>query len=311
MNSSFSSTLPNLQLAWDSTSLGALKECPRKYYYSIIQGWSPRVESVHLTFGQYYHSALEAYDHAKFAGATHDEATVKAVRRALQDTWNKTLNRPWTSDIKEKNRETLVRTVVWYLEQFKEDPLQTVRLANGKPAVELSFRFESGVTAPTGENYLLCGHLDRVAMMGDDGWILDRKTSKYSIDGSEYFERYSPDNQMSMYDFAGKIVYNLPIRGVIVDAAQVLITLSRFRRGTVPRTDSTRNEWFNTTTYYIKMAASYVQDNFWPMNDKSCGMYGGCPFRPICGRAPEVREQWLQATFKKRIWDPLQVRGDI
>ena len=31
-NSSFSTEIPNLQLAWDSTSLGLLKECPRKYY---------------------------------------------------------------------------------------------------------------------------------------------------------------------------------------------------------------------------------------------------------------------------------------
>jgi hypothetical protein len=107
------------------------------------------------------------------------------------------------------------------------------------------------------------------------------------------------------------VIYQLPVKGVIVDAAQVLVTLSRFRRGVVPRTDSMRQEWYDTTKYYVKMAAHYAESNYWPMNDKSCGMYGGCPFRPICGRAPEVREQWLRATFKKRVWDPLQVRGDI
>jgi hypothetical protein len=53
-----------LQFAWDSTSLGYLKECPRKYYYTMIEGWRGRGESVHLRFGQEYHAALEHYDRA-------------------------------------------------------------------------------------------------------------------------------------------------------------------------------------------------------------------------------------------------------
>ena len=58
-NSAFSKSLPGLQIAWDSTSLGTLKECPRKYQYSIMLGKQPREISVHLTFGLYYHAALE------------------------------------------------------------------------------------------------------------------------------------------------------------------------------------------------------------------------------------------------------------
>lgn len=40
-------------------------------------------------------------------------------------------------------------------------------------------------------------------------------------------------------------------------------------------------------------------------------MYGGCPFRTVCGKDPKVRRQWLESMFAKRIWDPLTVRGDI
>lgn len=311
MNKSFSTALPTLQFAWDSTSIRALKECPRKYYYSIIEGWVPRVRSSHLSFGLFYHSALEEYDRAKAEGADHDQSTIRAVRRALIDSWNKELQRPWMTDVPEKNRESLVRTVVWYLEQFKNDSLQTIILANGAPAVELSFRYNMMIKAPTGEEVLYCGHLDRVAKLQDDShYIVDRKTSKHDI-GTSYFEKFSPDPQISGYDFAGKVIYNLPIKGVIIDAAQVLITLSRFRRGLIPRTESQRHEWYDTTEFWIKQAFMYAEANKWPMNDSACGMYGGCPFRPICGRAPEVREQWLRATFKKRVWDPLETRGDI
>lgn len=310
-NSSFSHRLPKLQIYWDSTSMGTFMECARKYYLSIVFGFSPRDESVHLKFGIIYHSALETYDREKFSGRAHKSAMIVAVRKALRDSWDSKLNRPWFSDHKYKNRLTLMRTIIWYLDRFEDDPLQTVTLANGKPAVELSFRFRTSYTAPTGEDYWLCGHLDRLAQHIDDIWIADRKTTYYAIDDN-YFDKFSPDNQMSTYDFAGKIVYKVPTRGIIIDAAQVQITQSQFKRGQVPRTESERNEWYNETIRYnLELAASFAEKNFWPMNLKSCGNYGGCPFRPICGRSPEVRAQWLKATYVQRVWDPLQVRGDI
>jgi hypothetical protein len=54
-----------IQYAWDSTSLGWLKTCPRLYQYSMLEGWRSRGESVHLKFGQLYHSGLELYDKAR------------------------------------------------------------------------------------------------------------------------------------------------------------------------------------------------------------------------------------------------------
>lgn len=311
-NSSFSQALPFMQIAWDSTSMGTLMECPRKYQYSIIEGWQPRQMSVHLAFGIHYHSALETYDRVKVETGDHDRAVVAAVRRALEDTWDYTLNRPWNSDDKNKNRFTLIRTVVWYLAQFREDPLETIILANGKPAVELSFRFETEYVSPEGSPFILCGHLDRLVMWNERPRVVDRKTSKNSIEGEEFFARFTPDNQMSTYDFAGSVVYNLPIlEGVIIDAAQVMVTFSRFRRGFAHRTPAQRHEWYMNLGHWLRLASQYAEQRFWPMNTKSCGNYGGCPFRPVCSKSPETREGWLASLYVKRTWDPLQIRGDI
>lgn len=307
-NSSFHPTIPGLQLAWDSTSLGALKTCPRKYQLSIVEGWTPRRTSVHLLFGQYYHSALEQYDHSRAAGATHDEATEDAVLRALRDTWHD--GRPWFSDDSNKNRLTLVRTVVWYLEEFRDDSVVTVRLASGKPAVELSFRFETTYCASDGAVYMLCGHMDRLATLNGDVYVLDRKTTKSSVD-QRYFDGFSPYNQFTLYALAGKIVYNTPVKGVIVDGAQILVGSSRFLRGFSPRSDAALDEWYNELRYWFMQAETYAHHQHWPMNDTACGNYGGCPFREVCSKSPATRDKWLQAMFKKRTWDPLQVRGDI
>lgn len=311
-NSSFSHSIPGLQIAYDSTSIGVLKECPKKYYYSVVLGWQSRELSIHLVFGIAYHSALERYYHARALGKDHAAGLRAAVRFCLETSWNTELSRPmvWPED-KNKNRYTLLRSVVWYLDQFENDPMETVILENGKPAVELSFRFQMDKVAPDGQHYIMCGHLDRLAKFNNQIYVNDHKTTKSPIESEDYFDRYSPDNQMSLYSFAAKVVYHLPVQGVIVNAAQVLVTLSRYRRGFATRTESQLDEWYSDTKHFISTAEAYARAQHWPMNDKSCGLYGGCPFRQVCGKSPEVREKWIAAGFKRRVWDPLQIRGDL
>lgn len=313
MNNAFSKSSPNLQIFFDSTSLGYLKTCPRLYQYSMTiaepgQGYQTKLENVHLIFGQLYHAALERYDHSRFAGRSHDEAQLDAVRFVLIATWRD--GRPWNSDDKAKNRFTLLRTVVWYLEQFKEDSLRTLRLENGKPAVELSFRIQTEYHTSEGEQFVLCGHMDRLVEHAEDFYVSDRKTTKSTLD-NRFFESFTPHNQFSGYTLAGKVVYKLPLKGLIVDAAQVAITFSRFERQIVSRHESQLEEWYKELGYWFGMAERYARENYWPMNDTACGNYGGCPFRPICNKTPGNREMWLRSGYVPRVWDPTQSRGDI
>ena len=218
VNSSFSKLNPFLQLAVDSTSLKAYKNCPRYYYYSIIQGFQTRLESVHLTFGLLMHQSLEHYHHGKARGQSHDEALDFALDYALKATWNRELNRPWDSGDSYKNRYTLIRTVVGYLDHYgAADALETVILANGKPAVELSFSFNSGfVSRLTGEPFMFCGHLDRLALLNGVAYIPDVKTTKSEL-SARYWSSHNPSTQFGMYLLAGQIVYKLPVKGLIVD----------------------------------------------------------------------------------------------
>lgn len=309
-NTAFSLSTPGLQIAWDSTSLGALKECPRKYQYSIMLAKAPRETSVHLAFGLHYHAALEWYDHQRAQGASHSDAYLSTIRRALQLTWNRALGRPWLSDDKYKNRLTLVRSIAWYLDQFAVDALQTVILSNGKPAVELSFQLNLETSAPSGEPYLLCGHIDRLVLSGSTPFVLDRKTTKTTIT-PDFFDKYSPDNQFSTYSFAAKIIYQTPAKGLIVDAAQIAVGFTRFQRGIVNRTEEQLNDWFTDTITWLRLAEGFAQAQYWPQNDKSCGNYGGCPFRSVCSKGPSTRDLWLERDFQTRVWNPLIARGDV
>ena len=312
-NTSFSGLL---QVAWDNTSVSALKECPRKYYYTIVLGFQPRTLSIHLTFGLIYHRALELYDHARAQGQDHESGVRVATRHCLIATWNPQTRRPWDSQDSYKNRFTLTRSVVWYLEQFQDDPLETVILANGKPAVELSFRVETNYSTPEGQPYLYCGHLDRLAWLGGgpgegDPWIVDRKTTKSTL-GEWYFESFTPNAQFSGYVFGGKIALALPIKGLIVDAAQIAVGFSAFQRSPVTRSPGQIQEWYTDLGQWLRVAEGYAEANYWPMNESSCGNYGGCSFREICSHGPgNTRDTWLSKTMSRRTWDPLVARGDV
>lgn len=332
---SFSKLIPDFQIAWDSTSLGTLKKCPRKYQLSIVEGWRRKGSSLHLRFGIIYHKALEVYDHKIAEGAEHEAALISAVRVAAEMCVNieyetvldeygvavlneegvevtREVRKWWETGDPNKNVANLLRTIIWYLDKFGvEDPAKTVILANGTPAVELSFRFEVGEVS--GETLLLCGHLDRVVEFNGQTWVLDRKTTKTTITGysaQNYFAQYDPNNQMTLYSLAGKMVLGAPLAGVIIDAAQVAVGFSEFARGFTTRSEETLEEWMESFSHYVMLAKQYAISGFWPMNDTACSDYGGCEFRGICSKSPKIRTLFLESDFHREYWDPLQVRGN-
>ncbi len=302
-----------IQYAWDSTSLGYLKTCPRLYFYHMIEGWSPKDESIHLRFGGEYHKAIEDYDHARAGGMSFDDALAHTVQQLLIRI------RDWDPDIGSraghyKNPTNLIQLVVDYLDFFRNDPCETFVLENGRAAVELSFRFELdwGPVGASAQPYLLCGHLDRVVTFADDLYVLDHKTTT-TTPSSYYFDGFAPNNQMTLYTFAGQVVLGTPIRGVIIEAAQILLeTPNRFVRGFTYRTPDQIDEWLHDLEYHLNAAEAYAEAGHWPMNDTACDKFGGCRFRGICSKSPAVRERFLAADFvqlpPEERWNPLRPR---
>jgi hypothetical protein len=316
-----------VQYAWDSTSLGYIKTCPRLYQYIMIDGWGSRDESIHLRFGIEYHTALQDYAIARAEGTSHEDAIRHCIRQLHSRVYDWTVDRNSRAG-KYKNRETIASLVIDYLDHFSDDPAETFILDDGTPAVELSFRFELD-WGPSNENqpaikdgsfwdtktlqpYLLSGHLDRVVNFAEGLYVMDRKTSLSTLSGY-YFNQWSPNNQMTLYTLAGKIMLNSPIKGVIIDAAQVLLEKpNNFQRGFTYRTDDQLDEWLVDLRHWLHNAETYATNEYWPMNDTSCDKFGGCKFREVCSKSPQVREQYLDSMFDKleedERWNPLRSR---
>lgn len=315
LNKSFSLRVPRLQIALDSTSLGAFKTCPRFYYYSILLGLRRRGPAIDLDFGLAAHRIVELYHKLRFGGASHDEALESVVEDSLLTTWDSEANRPKFDD-PQKNRVSLTRLAVWYLDHYErsETGPRTLQLQSGVPAVELSFSFDSGL-AIAGEPLLLCGHLDRLVEFNSEIWIPDLKTTRSAL-GTRYAEQFTPDNQFTLYTLAGKIALGVPTRGVLLDAVQVGTNFVRFARFPIHRPQGILDEWlFALRNFWVPQIQRCAEDaaehtgispeQFYPQNDKACSMYGGCTFREVCGRAPRSRKPILEAEFEPRKWDPV------
>lgn len=327
--------LPDTQIryAWDSTCLEAFKRCPRYYQYTYLDGWTPKDESVHLRFGAEYHSALEQYDHLRAEGVSHESAIHTVVRNLILRTADYSPS-PDTKAGRYKSRSNLVGLVVDYLDHFgDDDPAVTYIKSDGSPAVELTFKFElpwgpqtsiieewsdnslgvSEVSSTTyGQPYLLCGHLDKVVTFNGQVMVLDRKTTTTTL-GEYYFKQYEPNNQMTLYTIAGQVVLHSPIKGVIIDAAQILVTEpNRFVRGFTYRTPDQIEEWLTDLRVTLAQAENFATVGYWPMNDTACDKYGGCRFRDVCSKSPGVRKNFLKSDFvqlpEAERWNPLKPR---
>lgn len=286
----------------DNTSLAMFKECPKKYELAILRGFRPRTAAAPLTFGKAYHDALETYDRDLAKGADTDTALRAAIRVGL---------RAWEpSEDSRRSRDSLVRAIVWYVEQYKHDIMKTVVLPNGRAAVELSFRVEVPFSfSHSDDPVLYCGHIDRVAEYNGQLYAVEHKHTVSGLYDS-YWDRYTFSSQISGYVMALKAQFNLNVAGALIDATQVGATFARYGRRIAHRVEAHQQEWITDLSYWMSQLDLCIRSDRFPHNTESCSKYSGCQFREVCFSSPHVRESILNAHFKVEKWNPLKPRGE-
>lgn len=274
-----------------------------------------------LVYGQCRHFAHETYAKARALGSGRDDALDLAVQVALETSWaphnlDELAALGPKADAKKRTRHNLVRSIVWWDEEFgDDDTVRTLVLPDGRVAAELSWTLPLPATAPDGSTYLLCGHFDRLVHFTGGNYVGEYKTTTNQL-SSFYFNRFSPNTQVSTYSAAGQIYVPDGIKGVLIEAEQVGVGFSRFERHYAHRSRQQNDEWMRTVMAWIKRAERDAEDlaagdpEAFPQNQSACGNYGGCQFRGICNMAPSQREKFLEADFNREYWDPLRTRGD-
>src|SRR5262245_52097354 len=119
---------------FDSQMLSGIETCLRLYQLRFLEGWRNKFPNDHITFGGHFATALERYYKYRALGQPIDEALHNVVKLAMRESYG------WQSMHTAKTRENLIRSIVWYVEQFKDEEIEVIKLPSGLPAVEYSFR---------------------------------------------------------------------------------------------------------------------------------------------------------------------------
>jgi len=212
----------------------------------------------------------------------------------------------WIADDNAKDRDGLIRAVVWWCDEQPEDAESGAMpfiFPNGEPAAELALPVPLPWTAPTGERYVLVAKLDAIDQFGKELFITDQKTTKKTLN-HQYWRQYSPNVQVDTYDLVGDIALNaLNIRGVRIDAVQALVEGARFGAQVFYRDEAQREEYLEDLRYWLDQAERFAKDNRWPMNRANCAI---CQFQKVCSKSPAQREAFLKANFEVRFWNPME-----
>ena len=340
----FCSTVPTVRRYLSAHSLGTYMQCGRKYEYAVVEGWEKNERNERMSFGSMGHEACEQYDRAFLEGSSHDEALKRAVKMVLILTteyasavvcrdcghaekipdhgnyngWCLECNSeevdtaakvavPWAPVDNRVGRVQLLRAVIWYLDTIGrgDGPVRPVKFDNGEAAVELEFRVPIDLNTPDGDPFILYGKLDGLCLDGEDHYVRERKFTTSTL-SSYFFRRFAPDVQISTYVLIGALMFQgFEIRGVLIDAIQTGVTLSRSARQQVKRLNSETEEWYREIKVWIRKLVVDAEAEYFPRDPANCMLYGGCDFQRICNRAPSQRAKFLAADFKKRDWDPL------
>lgn len=320
----------NIQYAWDSVSLSTMLECPQRYRLRIIEGWRSKSPgyAIALGFGILVHTGVEEYHRAKARGLSYDEAVYHAMRQvmskgeggvnfyALLPTHEQVAEIKEATDedegdtgtnlrnAKVRTRYHLWRALIWYFEQYRNDPMEVVTLADGAPAVEHSFRCGVGKSLSDGTEILLAGHLDKLVRFNGQVFVSDVKTTK-SI-SRLYFAMFDLSHQMTGYALGGKLAFPEPVAGVAIDAIELQVGGVKFARGFTMRAESQLNEYRNLLGYVGSLAERFYYEDYYPLNTAACLF---CEFKDVCRQPPELRHGYLNYLFEqKEAWNPLRSR---
>ena len=272
------------QVKWSASYLTSLQKCKRYYFYTVLKRWSPKDKGIDLTFGSLFSGAVEMYYRMYLDGTEPEECLRQVVQAVLVE------SKKYEGFLFEqvKTRRALVTALVEYFDKYSELDRDEVK------AVEQMFNI------PIADDVTLVGKFDVVKEVEETYQLLDQKTTKSALSRA-WVGLWTPNNQMSMYLYAGAMVFPAPVRHILLDAIGISKTGIDFMRGVVKRTKNELDQWVEGT--FMEITDTRHRDpereEDWPQNPTACGYYRGCEFREVCSVDPKMRHAYLSQKFQQ------------
>lgn len=260
---------------FDNTMMNTTRECPRKFYWSILRGFEPRRKSAALSFGSAWHDFLEHYlKDGDFADALNSAIIM--------------FNAEGVSDQK-RNITTLATFATMYDKQFSH--LEWNILGT-----------EVYGTVPIAD-FMYGAKIDAVADTGN-GQIKGIEHKTASMMKARFFDMFRMSSQCRGYFHVLRQQME-GVQGLILNVAHI-VKEPDFYREDLRWNETQMKEWLDLTIYTRSDMLRYAKQDFWPQCPSSCfSMYGACPYLDLCmDPKPYHKVVPLHADYQPRKWEP-------
>lgn len=291
----------------DNYALTMFQSCPAKFDLRILQHWTSRRKSAPLGFGGAFHAGLAAW-----------------YRTNSRVEMLKALNGSWPDGMPVDDYRTLQKAVDTLQAYVKHYPAETFQVVPGM--VEVSFTlptdmylscFDCGAKlgAWNGKD-TLCGHCGRPLELIEYGGIFDLLVefsgSVYVVDhkttsqlGANFFDQFRPNNQITGYTWASRLLSGMRVGGALINAIGVYkASPPKFDRQITTRTDYEIVEWLESLRRTCEQIQECKRQGIWHMQTVNCTMYGKCEYHQVHVLPhPTQRLAILDQEYMREEWD--------
>jgi len=292
---------PNFPHVIDSTMISALRSCMHKVYLQYMHHYKSNYESVHLHAGAAFAKGLEvARESFYLDGDSSDTAEAKGLHALL--TAYGDFEPPEGSA---KSLDRMLGAFEFFMSAYPldNDDFIPYKFTGGKQGIEFSFAEPLPIKHPvSGDPIIFAGRADMIGTYADGLFLEDDKTT--SSLGASWANQWDLRSQFTGYTWAAKRSLGLNVKGALIRGVSILKTKYDTQQVLTYRPDWQIDRWEKQVIRDIQRLIDAWGEGYYDYNlDYSCNEYGGCLFRDVCNSKEE--EKWLDASFTKRVWDPI------
>lgn len=294
----------------DNFALTMFQSCPIKYFLRMREGWTIRRKSAALGFGGAIHEGL-----AEWYRTGSEAKSLIAI------------NAKWPDGLPVddyRTKQKCIEVMRAYIREYPAESFTPVQGPNG-PLIEVAFTLPLGLylpcdecwdsdeSLPTDPHCSNCGKQKEIIEYGGitDGlvdftgsvYILEHKSTSQL--GSNYFNQFRPNNQVSGYVWGAGELSGKRVGGALINAIGVFkASASRFERQITVRDPEEIEEWKSSVYATCVAIKRCERTGVWPLHTVACTMYGRCEFHMIHELPQEKqRTALLEQEYVRKPWD--------
>jgi len=300
--------IPQHRTWWihDSSKIQTFMDCPRKYLFRYILGWTKEAPNLHLVFGESWHQAIE---HIIKSGFTNE--SVGSAFGIFLNEYRKYFSETFDGDHRPKSPDDALFALQYYRNMYEhetdERELLYTEVAGTVPVDEsrvLHFRIDA--IFKTKHGILIQEHktASKRSSTWVDQWFLKIQTGTYTHVAHCMF----PDDTVAGLEINGMIFYKaeIPKHG---KQESIRIPVNRSKEMMAVWLWNVKH-WLNQIEWNMEELKKSTENDdvlsCFPMNTESCTKYYGCEYLPYCQiwSNPLTHSDESPPGFKVERWDP-------